>query len=38
MFGLDDKESEHKNAINFLIRWLGYYIHKYKFQNINPWL
>ena len=36
MFGLDVEESEHKNAINFLVLCLKYYIHRCKFQDVNP--
>ena len=36
MFGLDFEDSEHKNAINFLILCLKFFIHRCKFQNVNP--
>ena len=36
MFGLDFEDSEHKNAINFLILYSKLFIHRCKFQNVNP--
>ena len=36
MFGLDIEDSDHKNAINFLILCLKFYIHRCKFQNVCP--
>ena len=36
MFGFDIEDSEHKDAINFLILCLKFYIHRCKFQKVNP--
>ena len=36
MFDFDIEDSEHKNAINFLILCLKFYIHRCKFQKVNP--
>ena len=37
MFGFDIEDCEHKNAINFLILCLKFYmIHQCKFQKVNP--
>ena len=36
MFGLDIEDSDHKNAINFVILCLKFYIHRCKFQNVCP--
>jgi hypothetical protein len=36
IFGVEIEDSEHKNAINFLILCLKFYIHRCKFQNICP--
>ena len=36
MFGFDIEDSEHKDAINFLILCFKFYIHRCKFQKVNP--
>lgn len=36
MFGFDSMDTKHSNTINFLVLCLKFYIHRCKFQQIDP--